>query len=108
MRMFKYVILEDQQPVDGEFMSLDQAWRSIANCDRAATVWTIEVDFSTGTMSGREVTEDFVRDAFERGFLTRDDPIAREHLTVRDHPSFGETLAEHRGHIADAVRKEVA
>jgi len=106
--MFKYVILEDQQPVDGEFMSPAQVLASLANCNRAVTVWTVEFDFQTGTMHGRDVTEDMVREAFFAGFLTRDDPIAREHLTVRDHPSFGETLAEHRGHIADAVRKEVA
>lgn len=106
--MFKYVILEDQQPVDGEFMSLDQVHRSLPNCDPAATVWWLEFDFLVGTMTGRDVTEDAVRKAFFGGFLTRDDPIAREHLTVRDHPSFGETLAEHRGNIADAVRKEHA
>lgn len=106
--MFKYVILEDQQPVDGEFKTEDQVYRSLPNCDRAAMVWSLDFNFSTGTVVGRNVTEDIVREAFEDGFLTRDDPIAREHLTVRDHPSFGETLAEHRGHIADAVRKEVA
>lgn len=106
--MFKYVILEDQQPVDGEFMDRAQVLTYLANCEPDARVWTLEFDFSTGTLSGRDVTEDTVREAFFASHLTRDDPIAREHLTARDHPSFGETLAEHRGNIADAVRKEVA
>lgn len=107
--MSTYVIIEDRQPMDGEFLDKEHLFTSLPFADCGARVMAFDLDeaMSDGSTQLRDCTEDMVREAYADGAFIGYEEDCR-HRLAGEYIEFPLSKAEIAETRAEYEREQIA